>query len=331
MIARWQAANGSNTLALYRALLDGFALERPGQTPKAIALLSRRNDAQLTEQQYLCQQFRDFGADADIVHPDELSGDDSVSARGKTYDLVYRHLFVRRLEEPDLQGSSYVTELLRNPEMKNGVVLNAPASHVEAKRVFAWMSQAVDGSSEFASAAKLSADELQAISESVPWTRIFDSPEIAEKVAGNPKEYVLKRSWDYGGRAVFVGSTAHEPSFDERVRAAFGESLDWKALCQRALTDTRGGGFIVQKRVETEPQNHLLCSAYEQTETPLYVDFSAYASVGMPSSPKWGGVCRGSISNIVNIVGGGGIIPLLTQEVADSLANLYRANLPPSR
>ncbi len=91
--------NGSNALALYRALLDGYAAERKGKVPDTIALLCRRNDAQITELRYLAERFREFGADADVVHPDEVSGDDAFIANGKQYDLVYRHLFVRRLEQ----------------------------------------------------------------------------------------------------------------------------------------------------------------------------------------------------------------------------------------
>ena len=93
------SANGSNALALYRALLDGYAAERDGKMPDTIALLCRRNDAQITEQRYLCERFREFGADADVVHPDEVSGEEHFEVRGKRYDLVYRHLFTRRLEE----------------------------------------------------------------------------------------------------------------------------------------------------------------------------------------------------------------------------------------
>jgi hypothetical protein len=78
--------------------------------------------------------------------------------------------------------------------------------------------------------------------------------------------------------------------------------------------------------VETTPEAHLLCSGTRQTEVQLYVDFSAYASVGV-EAPAWGGVCRGSVSHIVNIVGGGGVIPLLTEEVAGALTNVYRARI----
>ncbi|MBK7863977.1 MAG: hypothetical protein IPJ65_36300 [Archangiaceae bacterium] len=326
LIARMQAANGSNALALYRALLAGYAQVRPGQSPRTIALLSRRNDAQLTEQRYLCERFRDFGADADVVHPDQLSGADAVRVGNKAYDLVYRHLFVRRLEEPDMAGAQYVVDLLKDPPGRRAVVLNPPASQVEAKLVFALMSQAVDDG-QLARDAGLAPDELEAIAESVPWTRPFHDPAVVAQVAADPDRYVLKRSWDYGGRAVFVGRTRAEPSYDERVRAAYGTSLDWAALCERARNDRAGGGFVVQQIVETRPEPHLLCSGTTQTPVELYVDFSSYASVGLGVDPPWGGVCRGSISHIVNIVGGGGVIPLLTEEVASDLTNVYRAHI----
>jgi hypothetical protein len=322
--AALMAKNGSNALALYRALLSGYAKVRPGRTPASIALLSRRNDAQLTEQRYLCERFREWGADADIVHPDQLSGDDAVIANGKKYDLVYRHLFVRRLEEPDMQGAEYVRALLAEPNGKRAVVLNPPASHVEVKAAFALLSQAVD-EADLARDAGLTEEELAAVAESVPWTRPFRGEALLKQVIEDPDRYVIKRSWDYGGRAVFVGRTRDEASYSDRVRAAYGSALDWEALCKRAVDDRVGGGFVVQHLVETQPEPHLLCSGSTQEEADLYVDFSSYASVGLDNQPAWGGVCRGSMSHIVNIVGGGGVIPLFNDEVAGTLLNAYRA------
>lgn len=324
VIAGWQSRNGSNAMALYRALLSGYAQVRPGKSPTRIALLSRRNDAQLTEQKYLLERFREWGAEADIVHPDQLSGTDAVTADGKTYDLVYRHLFVRRLEEPGMIGADYVKALLAEPNGTRAVVLNPPASQVEVKAVFALLSQSLEDG-KLAKEAKLSDAELEAIKESVPWTRPFRGEALTAEVIANPDRFVLKRSWDYGGRAVFVGRTRAEPGFAERTKAAYGEVLDWNALCLRASADPVGGGFVVQQVIDIRPEEHLLCSGPAQIPTELYVDFSAYASVGLESQPKWGGVCRGSISHIVNIVGGGGVLPLITSEVAQSLLMAYRA------
>lgn len=324
LIASWQAKNGSNALALYRALLSGFAQLRPGKTPSRIALLSRRNDAQLTEQRYLLERFREWGAEADIVHPDQLSGDKEVIADGKTYDLIYRHLFVRRLEEADMAGADYVKSLLAEPNGTRAVVLNPPASQVEVKAVFALLSLSLEDGS-LVQEAGLSNEELEAIRASVPWTRPFSGESLVAEVIANPDRYVLKRSWDYGGRAVFVGRTRAEPAFQERVKAAYGQSLSWPDLCARTAADTVGGGFVVQQVVEITPQSHILCSGPAQIPTQMYVDFSAYASVGLDSQPKWGGVCRGSISHIVNIVGGGGVLPLITSDVARALLMAYRA------
>jgi hypothetical protein len=172
VIASLMTRNGSNAFALYRALLDGYHVVRPGGAPDAIALLCRRNDAQLTEQLWLRDRFRDLGADADVVHPDQLSGDDAVRANGKTYQLIYRHLFVRRLEEPGMQGAEYVTRLFQEKNGTRAVVLNPPASQIEGKLVFALLSQALEEGA-LAKEAALSADELEAIAASVPWTRPF--------------------------------------------------------------------------------------------------------------------------------------------------------------
>jgi len=323
-IAQWKRQHGSNAQALWEALLAGYQQVRPGKTPRTVALLCRRNDAQLTEQRYLRERFREQGVDADVVFPDELSGDDAVRANGKAYDLVYRHLFVRRLEEADLRGADYVKRLLAEPNGTRAVVLNPPASQVEVKAVFALLSEAAEDAA-LAKAAGLTADELDAIARAVPWTRHFRGEALLKRVAADPDRYVLKRSWDYGGRAVFVGRTRREPGFAERVKAAYGEALDWNETCARAVVDPVGGGFVVQEVVETKPEPHLLCSGANLVPAELFVDFSAYASVGLDAQPAWGGVCRGSLSHIVNIVGGGGVLPLITSEIAQALLAARRA------
>ncbi len=338
VIARLWAQNRPNALPLYRALLAGYARVRPGRSPERIALLCRRNDAQITELGYLCERFREWGTDADVVHPDQLSGDDAVRANGKTYDLVYRHLFVRRLEEPELANASYCEALFTEEPGRRAVVLNPPASQIEVKTTFALLSQAT-AEPALAREAGLTEDELDSVRASVPWTRPFVAgpatdadgrrvDDLVGMVASDPDHFVLKRAWDYGGRAVFVGHSRTTPGFDERVRAAFGESLTWAELCRRCADDRRGGGFVVQRLVETKPEPHVLLTEHAQDETSLFVDFSAYASIGL-DGPAWGGACRGSISHIVNIVGGGGVLPLVLREVAEMLYTAYRAHLPP--
>jgi hypothetical protein len=326
------SANGSNALALYRSLLDGYAAERDGRMPETLALLCRRNDAQITEQRYLCERFREFGVDADVVHPDEVSGEEYFEVRGKRYDLVYRHLFVRRLEETP---APWVEDFFGTVPGRKAVLLNPPASPVEVKTTFALLSQALVEPAR-AEAAGLTPEELEAVRASVPWTRPFRHgpgmdpdgtrvEDLVARVAAEPRRFVLKRSWDYGGRAVYLGRSVGTPAFEERARAAYGTVPTWAELCERAATDPAGGGFVVQEVVESPPEEHLLCQESGVTPLMLHVDYSAYASVGLAKQPAWGGVCRGSTSEIVNIVGGGGVLPLITTEVAHKLLMAWKA------
>ena len=326
--------NGSNANALYRALLDGFALDCR-RAPDRIGLLCRRNDAQLPELRFLAKRFAELGTEADVLFPDELSGDESVLARGKRYELIYRHLFVRRLEE---SPAPYVAALLAECPPRRAVVLNPPASQIEVKTTFALLSQAGQEPS-LAERAGLDADELRAARDAIPWTRLFrrgpakdeegaPTADLVSFVASHPERFVLKRAWEYGGKAVFIGASAKDDSFSDRARAAFGAALSWSELCQRAADDRVGGGFVVQAMVDAAPQTHLLCTEAGLSAQQLFVDFSAYASVGLTRSPEWGGVCRGSPSHVVNIVGGGGVLPLLTTEVADALLSALKARRP---
>ncbi|HYX90556.1 MAG TPA: hypothetical protein VE782_03260 [Myxococcaceae bacterium] len=335
-IARIQAQNGSNALALYRALLEGYAAQRGGGAmPERILLLCRRNDAQLSEQRYLAARFTEMGTEAEVIHPDELSGDEWVEARGRRWDLVYRHLFVRRLEQTP---APWVERFFSTFWRWKTVLLNPPSAQVEVKASFALLSRAL-ASTPLAAEAGLTEDEVEAAREFVPWTRLLakgpsETPDgtrvgdLVAFVAAHPDRFVLKRSWDYGGRAVFVGAAAGTASFDERVRTAYGEPMEWPALVARAAADPSGGGFVVQEYVSSKVEPHLLCTEDGLSAVDLYVDFSAYASVQAGRAPQWGGVCRGSASQIVNIVGGGGVLPLLTSEVADKLHTAFRAQLP---
>ena len=329
-IASLEAKNGSNAHALYRALLEAYSMERKG-LPNRIALLIRRNDPQQSEMQFLKGRFEQWGTETEIVYPDELSGDDAFCAKGKPFDLVYRHLFVRRLEE---LNSPYLLDFFSLQPNPKAVLLNGPAAHVETKTNFALLSQA-GAEPELAQFASLTPEELSAIREAVPWTRALRHypgtdpdggrhADLAELVAAHPERFVLKRAWDYGGRAVFVGRSWREPGFEERARAAYGQALSWQALVERASVELAGGGFVVQEIVNPNLQTHLLCQGPTLLETELYVDFSAYASVGLTRQPAWGAVCRGSSSQIVNIAGGGGVLPLIRREVWDVLEAALR-------
>ena len=328
-ISDWCEQNGSNVDALYRALTDGFRSER-GRMPTRIALLCRRNDSQISELRFIAQRFCELGTPSQVVFPDLLSGREEIEADGQVYDLVYRHFFVRRLHEVD---APFLEQFFSEWPSPRALMFNPPAAQFEVKTTFALLSEAMVDRS-LASAAQLNKDELAAL-RVVPWTRPFrDGPmtdpsghrieNAVEYVASQPARFVLKRAWEYGGKAVFVGKAAGEPSFAERSRTAYGEPLDWPQLCRRAAEDRVGGGFVVQEFIPITAHRVLVCSAQGVVPEDWYVDFSAYASIGLDHPPTWGGVCRGSHSEIVNIVGGGGVLPLILRPVAEQLARALR-------
>jgi hypothetical protein len=318
--------NGSNVEALYQALLAAFRQAR-GRSPERIAVLCRRHDSQLTEVNHLVRRFGELGTEAHRVYPDEASGAEQLTAHGLPFDLVYRHLFVHRLAETP---SPFLEAFFAGDTGTGSQLFNGPAAHVEAKSNFALLSQAVDEPA-LAARAGLDAEMLEAIRTSVPWTRrLVDGPArgphgeaiagLVGHVAANPGLFVLKRAWDYGGKAVFVGPAADEPGFATRAEAAFGHALSWPEVVERAAADHRGGGFVVQAVVDVPREAHLLATADGPVEAEVFVDYSAFASVGVSSEPAWGGVVRASASRIVNIQGGGGVLPLLRREVWEQLA-----------
>ncbi len=321
-----QAMTPSNARALFEALQQA-TIQKSGHAPKRIFHLLRPLDAQITEQQFLARRFSSWGIESRVIVPEDL-----VKIRLTGEDLIYRHIFVRRLEE-SIPGRDDAIGLLddavRGAKHGTPTVLNLPASPYEEKILFSFLSQILH-MSDLARDTALSDEELNAIEVSVPWTRHFRSgrstlgsgeriANLLDEVAQDPERYVLKRSWDYGGRAVFVGSTRDDPSFKERVLTAYGEVLDWAALCKRCAEDLTGGGYVVQQRIENTQDPHILCDHDGAHEIALHVDFSSYASVGLEADIAWGGVCRGSTSSIVNIVGGGGVVPLLTEEASRAL------------
>jgi len=330
-VGRLVAENGSNVEALYRALVTASLQER-GRPPERIAVLCRRNDSQLTEVDHIVSRFGELGTDAQRVYPDEASGGELFTAHGKTFDFVYRHLFVHRLSEIP---HPFLEAFLAGEAAPGSLLFNRPAAHVEVKSNFALLSRAVEDP-VLASAAGLVPEELDAIRRAVPWTRVLEPgpavgpggeriPDLVAHVAAHPEGFVLKRAWDYGGKAVFVGPASEEPGFATRSEAAFGARLTWAELVRQAAADRRGGGFVVQAVVDVPRERHVLATSGGAVEADVFVDYSAFASVALEPEPAWGGVVRASGSRIVNIQGGGGVLPLLTESAWAKLASALRA------
>jgi DNA-binding transcriptional ArsR family regulator len=317
-------ANGSNAAALLQALVDLHARQRSDELA-TIGLVCRRGDAQLTELRSLRDRFRAAGLQAHVVHPDQLAWQGAYLVfEGEPLQLIYRHVFLSRLDDTpaaDLEAA------ILSRERRGTLVLNRPAPHLEMKSTLALLSRAGD-SAELAHALELDAVERDAIRASVPWTRVLSSNDDEgidearrDEIRAHPEAYVLKRSWSYGGNEVFVGRAHDTGAFWSRVHATYPEVDRWADLVDRAARDPRGGGFIVQRAVPRVVDEQFLCTPTAVQRTSVVTDYAAYASLG--ASPAWQGVSRAASSDIVNIVGGGAIVPVLRRSVADALLSGY--------
>jgi hypothetical protein len=322
------AKNGRNTDELLASLLaHHLRLGGARASELTIAIIARRGDAQRGELEHYARRWSALGHHALIAAPDELrrEGDRALVA-GRPIDLLYRHIFARRLD-PDGEFAKMCLAADRFH------VLNPIASHLEVKGMLGLLSQAAapDGD-RFAHLIGLPDEERAAVERAVPWTRILASgpasgpdseriPELVGWVRENGARLVLKRSWDYGGKSVFLGAELDSPSSQERLNNVIGradrrEPLDWNALCDFALKD--GDAWVVQELIAAEKNRELRVETGRPVERALYVDLSAYTNLGAAPAPS-GGAVRASESRIVNILGGGGLQPLIRDEVLASL------------
>jgi hypothetical protein len=113
----------------------------------------------------------------------------------------------------------------------------------------------------------------------------------------------VKRSWDYGGKSVHLGG---ELSPDA-----------WARAVDVALRDEQGGGFVAQERIFAARRPATRIAPEGTTRGELYRDLSTYCGLG--TSRPDGSVVRAAASPVVNILGGGGLAPLVPSDVAEAL------------
>lgn len=343
LAVRLQDENGRNadqllaSLLAHDRLLDTLSGPRPGTRPdgpRRIVLVARPGDSQLGELRHLAARWSALGHPARLVTPDELHLDARGDLRagvggsdaGEVPDLVYRHVFARRLDP----ASDFARACL---DPRRHRILNPIASHLEAKAMLGLLSRAADArEGAFAEAVGLP-DEIRAeVARSVPWTRLLASgatrgpggeaiEELVETVAREPSRFVIKKSWDYGGRSVFLGAD-HDEGAARRAAEVMetGERpLPWDELVRAAAADARDV-WVVQEFVSATTRRHLTANDGSPEWKQLYVDLSVYTNLGVPDADRpRGGVTRAALRRIVNLQGGGGLAPLLRADVVDGL------------
>lgn len=280
------AACGSRMEQLRESLLSFYRARGGTRARPSIALVARPGDAQLGELRRVAEHFRQMGHEAANLLPTECDPD--------AWEILYRHVWAHNTP-PD----SPFARALRAPA--RWVLANPVNGMLEAKALFARLSECADDP-DLARRAGLDAAELSA-ARRLPCTRRLDE-EVARRVVAERPRWVLKRSWDYGGKSVHLGTELDDEA--------------WRRVVEQALGDPRGGGFVAQERVVAarRPATRITPGAVERTR--LHRDVSTYTGLG-PFVPG-GSVVRAAASPVVNILGGGGLAPVVPQDVLDELA-----------
>jgi len=307
---------GSNTADLLASLVAHYRRAGGCARPPAIAIVSRRGDSQLGELRHYERAFAAAGHRARHVWVDELGVDPDgvVTARGERFDLIYRHIFARRVEPASVMG-----RLLVDPGPN--VILNPVLSPLEVKGILGLLHEDKD-----APFLPLTDDERTAVARRVPWTRVLqrgaavapDGPvaDLPAWVAANAPRVVVKRSWDYGGKGVFIGTDTEGDAARQRMAEIFPGCTGWSDFVARAADDPNV--WVVQALVPPPAVRHLLVLGGAASWHDVFVDVNAYACLGVDARPR-GGVCRASSSKIVNIAGGGGVAPLIQESVLSAI------------
>ncbi|MFL5270799.1 MAG: hypothetical protein ACJ79E_01845 [Anaeromyxobacteraceae bacterium] len=280
------AAAGSNMENLRRALLAFYRARGGARARPSIAVVARPGDAQLGELRRIAEHFRQMGHETSNLVPAECEPEQ--------HDVLYRHVWAHNTP-PDAPFA----RALRAPG--HHVLANPVNGMLEAKALFARLSEC-GADAALAARAGLDEDELAACRR-LPFTRRLDAA-LAPRVVAERERWVLKRSWDYGGKSVHLGAEIAPEA--------------WASVVAAAAADERGGGFVAQERIfaARRPATRITPEGVERAE--LYRDVSTYAGLG-PDAPS-GSVVRAAASPVVNILGGGGLAPVLPEDVFSQLS-----------
>lgn len=314
------AANGSNAADLLASLDESWRVAGREGTP-SILIVCRRGDAQQGELQHYVTT---WGAGREVArcYADEVSFDDSQRpvAGGRTYDLLYRHIFARRIEG----GSPLATALIDG----RSFIRNPITSLLEVKGLVAVLHQVATG--ETPDLDVLDLEERDLIRRMLPWTRLLAElpghdvdgdfvSDLAKWTAANPARVVVKRSWDYGGKSVFIGTEAGDVEIVAKMEAVYPGCGGWAGFIARAAQDQENP-WVVQGLVDA-PSQPVTVVEGNGALRPIdaWLDRNAYAHLGH-TVLRGPGVVRASGGRIVNILGGGGLVPVLRKSVYERLA-----------
>ncbi len=316
--------NGSNGDDLLASLTAHHETRQAGPL-RSIAIVARAHDAQLGELRRYVQTWSERGHDVELCTPADFTIDADGTARTRTPPP--RPHLSSRLRAPPHRRRTVRAHVPRAGALRHFQSAVQPPRGQRNARPPVGRARLGPRARGHRPDRRRASHGLRRI---LPWTRLV-YPQTATLPDGSRRdmqsfvrahgpELVLKRNWDYGGKGVFLGADLDGQGTQARLAELTGlpTPIDWPTLSNWAF-DGSEEAWVVQSLVPVRQAKLLLVGADDVVAHPLYVDLSAFTNYGVAARPR-GGAARAAFGRIVNIQGGGGLAPVVMDEILAKLA-----------
>jgi hypothetical protein len=263
----------------------GKAQRRP-----VIAIVDLKDLPTTKEFELFRDYFESSGYDAVICSPEELEFDDGkLFYGGIAIDVVYKRLLVNEYlpivdEYPALLDAYKANAICMVNSFRSKIVHKKAIFGVLTNERYAHL---------------FSGSELGAISEHIPWTRVFRDEktinggadvDLVEWTRANSHKLVLKPNDDYGGHGIYIGWNATPGEWDDAIAVALDD-----------------GDYLVQERVRTarEVFPMMFDDLGKWGHIEQLVDLDPLLFNGVVGSA----FTRLSTTELANVSSGGGMVP----------------------
>jgi hypothetical protein len=275
----------------------------------------------ITEAASLARFLGDRGIEADCVDARafEVHRKKGVCFRGRPVDVVYRNIETRDMVA--LESGRRQLDGLRAAAVA-GQLISSPFGDLDHKSLWE-----VLGSPEFAD--RFTAAERKLIARHIPWTRLLyerrsedmtgRTIDLPDYIRSHRAKLVMKPNRSCGGQGVTIGATVSQSQWEGVLRRGLRAPRTW--IVQELIPIPQRRGLRMCRGAPSEPLT--LYSVYGIFASPTGIGFVARASIGLegtpnadgPESPEVGFVGRASQRPVVNVMQGGGLLPVLGRPV----------------
>jgi uncharacterized circularly permuted ATP-grasp superfamily protein len=268
------------------ALTDAYAQWKGSRTePPRIAILDWREVPTFCEFVLFYDYFRSMGIEARNVDPRDVEYRDGKLMAGDYHiTLIYKRVLLSELIERGGLDHPVVRAV------RDGAVCMANSFRCKIlckKAAFAVLS-------DEANAGLFTKDQLAAIANHIPWTRVVAERkstidgqpiDLIPYMLANKERFVLKPNDDYGGKGIVLGWTVDAPIWEQAVKAALTEP------------------YIVQQRVNLPYEPFPSMEQGRLQFIPRMLDTNPFVAFG---THMHGCLTRISTEALLNVTAGGG-------------------------